>query len=213
MEMHPKNPITVNVSAADIASGKFSKMKTEEIAKAKANGNDVVIFKTPSTVGNEIAILDPAVVGKQQSPKEFLSKWREARTAIAKSYDVESSLDPTTRKVSGSRLSQLLTEGRPLTGGLKDLAEVGGEFPEAMKSPRDQDYFTHRVTPMAMTHPEAAASHWATRLWDPITLSKIYQSAFVDPSKKLSPEQQRLLRFTAAAQQANRPGQIDAPPE
>jgi hypothetical protein len=158
-------------------------------------------------------LIDEQLSKSPLSTKDEIAKWREARTAIAKSYDVESSLDPTTRKVSGSRLSQLLTEGRPLTGGLKDLAEVGGEFPEAMKSPRDQDYFTHRVTPMAMTHPEAAATHWATRLWDPITLSKIYQSAFVDPAKKLSPEQQRLLRFTAAAQQANRPGQIDAPPQ
>ena len=86
---------------------------------------------------------------------ELMAKFREDRTAIAKSHDVLAALDPTTRKVSGAKLSQLLTEGKPMTGKIKDLAEVSGAFPESVKVPGEEGYFSHRVSPMAMGHPEA----------------------------------------------------------
>jgi len=138
------------------------------------------------------------------APPEVMQKFREARTAIAKSNVISSSLDPTTRKISGARLSQQLTEGAPLSGRLKGAAEVAGQFPEAVKGPKDETYFTQRVSPMAVMHPEAMSAHWMTRLFDPITLSKVYQSMVVDPSKKLSPEQQQFLRFMAASEASNK---------
>lgn len=147
------------------------------------------------------------------SAPDLMGRFRDARTAIAKSHDVEAALDPVTRKVSAARLSQLMTEGRPLSGGLKDIAEMGGEFPRAMREPKAQDIFTHRVTPMAIQHPPAAAAHWAARLTDPLTMTKPYQALFVDPRTKLSPEQQSMLRYFMAAQQANRPGELAAPPQ
>jgi hypothetical protein len=142
----------------------------------------------------------------------LMQSFRSARTAIAKSHDVESSLDPGTRKFSPERLSRLMGEGRPMTGGMRDVAEVAGEFPGAMKGKPEGEYFTQRVTPMAVTHPEAIGAHWAARLTDPIKTSRPYQSMFVDPGNKLSPDQGQYVRNMLAAIQAQSRG-IPEPPE
>lgn len=142
----------------------------------------------------------------------LLARYRDARTAIAKSHDVESSLDPVTRKVSGAKLSQLLTEGRPLSGGLQQAAEVSGAFPGAMKTVPEGDMFAKRMSPFGMTHPGSVIAHAGTRLLDPIQLSRPYQSMFVDPRNKLTPEQERGLRYMMAAMQGGRQDQIPTPP-
>lgn len=144
--------------------------------------------------------------------KALMGKFREARTAMAKSYDIEAALDPTTRNISGQRLSQMLTEGKPISGGMRDLAEVGGAFPGALKTPPEGDLFSKRMSPFGVTHPGALAAHAATKWHDPLTLSRPYQSLMVDPRNKLSPEQERGLRYMLAAMSANR-GQIPAPPQ
>jgi hypothetical protein len=141
---------------------------------------------------------------------ELMQKFREARTAMAKSHDIESSLDPTTREVSAQRLSRLYTEGRPMTGEMESLAKVGGEFPGATKTPEGGSLFSKRMSPFGITHPGAVAAHGATRMMDPITMSKPYQEAFVNPQNKLTPEQLRMLRYFLGAQQAN---QIPQPPQ
>ena len=141
----------------------------------------------------------------------LMATFRQARTAIAKSHDVEASLDPVTRKVDASRLSKLQTEGRPLSGGMADLAEVGGAFPGATKAPKGDDYFTRRVTPMAVMHPQAMGAHWLSRLSDPITTSAPYQKFVVDPRSHLSPEQQQMLYYLSAARSSNQ-RDIPAPP-
>lgn len=143
--------------------------------------------------------------------KDLLTRYREARTAIAKSHDVESALDPVTRKVSSAKLSQLLTEGRPLSGRLEQAAEVSGAFPQAFKLPQEGDMFAKRMSPFGVTHPGAVAAHAGTRLLDPITMSSPYQSLFVDPRNRLSPEQERAFRYMMGALNANR-SEIPAPP-
>lgn len=142
----------------------------------------------------------------------LMEKFRTARTQMAKSFDIEESLDPSTRKLSGARLSSSMTGGRPISGELRDLAEVSGQFPGAVKTPQQEgDLFTRRVSPMAITHPPAAAAHWATRIADPVTMSRPYQALVVDPRNKITPEQERMIRAIIAAQGANRG--IPPPPE
>jgi hypothetical protein len=144
---------------------------------------------------------------------ESLQRFRQARTAIAQSHDVESSLDPVTRKIDSAKLSALLTEGRPLSGGLKNIADIQGQFPGAMKQPKgDDDIFTKRMSPYAVTHPGAAAAHGLSRMTDPITTSSAYQRLFVDPATKVTPDQERLIRLLLSGQ-AGQQAQIPRPPE
>lgn len=142
---------------------------------------------------------------------ELMERFRQARTAIAMSHDVESALDPKTRKIDPGRLSSLMTEGRPLSGGLKDIGEVAGQFPGAVKTKPEGDIFTQRMSTSALRHPGAAVAHGATRMMDPITTSRPYQALFVDPSTKLRPEQQQALRLLFTIE-AGQQGQIPRPP-
>jgi hypothetical protein len=146
----------------------------------------------------------------QSGQQDLMAKFRSARTNIAKSHDIESSLDPVTRKVNPATLSKLQTEGRPMTGRIADVAEVAGEFPSAMRTSKPDEYFTKRVTPMAVMHPQAMGAHWLSRLFDPITMSAPYQRGVVDPRGYLTPEQQQALRYLSSAQASNR---IPQPPE
>jgi len=150
-----------------------------------------------------------ANVGK----RELTANWQVARKAMAQAHDVESSLDPVTRKISTAKLSALQTEGQPLSGQLKKLSDVGGAFPGATKAPDKygDELFTKRGTPMAITHPEALGAHWMTRMWDPITTSGPAQKYMVDPRSRLTPEQEMRLRALLAGQRSNQ-GDIPAPP-
>lgn len=143
---------------------------------------------------------------------ELMERFRKARTAIAMSHDVEAALDPKTRKIDAGRLSALMTEGKPLSGGLRDIGEVAGQFPGAMKEKPEGDMFTQRMSTSALRHPGAAVAHGATRLMDPITTSRPYQALFVDPATKLKPEQEQALRLLLSIE-AGQQGQIARPPE
>lgn len=140
-------------------------------------------------------------VGPQQLVKQF----RDARTAIAKSHDIENALDPVTGQVSGARLSKLLSEGRPLSGKLETMAEVSQAFPTATRPEMESDLFTKRVTPMAIEHPQAMGAHWLTRMGRPITHSRPYQRMVVDPRNKQAYDQEMLMRWMLGAQAANIP--------
>jgi len=66
---------------------------------------------------------------------ELLTGYREARTTLAKTYDIEKALNPTTGNVDAAKLAQILKKGRPLTGELKQAAEFAGAFPKAVQLP------------------------------------------------------------------------------
>lgn len=67
--------------------------------------------------------------------QDLLSNFRNARTTLAKAYDIEKALNPTTGNVDAAKLAQLLKKGRPLTGDLKQVAEFAGAFPKAVQTP------------------------------------------------------------------------------
>lgn len=66
---------------------------------------------------------------------DLLTNFRDARQTLAKAYDVEKALNPTTGNVDAAKLSALLKKGRPLSGELKTAAEFGGAFPKAAQTP------------------------------------------------------------------------------
>jgi len=98
------------------------------------------------------ASLDPAkkALGKAQNkissaledliernlPKDsdLLTNYRNARQTLAKTYDVEKALNPTTGNIDASRLSSQLKKGRPLTSELRQIAEFSARFPKATQT-------------------------------------------------------------------------------
>jgi hypothetical protein len=62
---------------------------------------------------------------------ELLNKFRQARQTIAKTYSVESALNPKTGTVDARQLANQLRGKKPLTGELKEIAEFGAAFPKA----------------------------------------------------------------------------------
>lgn len=180
------------------ASTNFSSDKPEMVELARVQRKMAI---TLENLIEDNLVTDPGV----------MQRFKTARTNIAKANDVESSLDPVTRKVSGARLSSLLTEGSPMTGGMKNLAEVSGEFPQATQQTKQVEDFSKRMSPHAVTSPTTMGAHWLTKMWDPLTKSSPYQNLMVDPSRKLTPEQLIRLRYQAAAQAANRPPGPEVP--
>jgi hypothetical protein len=68
------------------------------------------------------------------APGDMLKVYREARTTIAKTYTVQKALNPQTGEVSAQVLARELTKGRPLSGELKQIAQVGQAFPKATQA-------------------------------------------------------------------------------
>lgn len=65
---------------------------------------------------------------------DVLKQYRDARQLIAKSYDVQGALNPTTGNVNAIQLAAKLRKGRPLTDELRTIAEVSQAFPKATET-------------------------------------------------------------------------------
>lgn len=62
-----------------------------------------------------------------------LQRYQDARTLIAKSYDVESVTNASTNDVDARHLGGLFDKGKPLTGNLKIIADSANHFPHAFQ--------------------------------------------------------------------------------
>ena len=103
---------------ADIA---FRKGDT---ALAKANKDASQVLE--NTIENHLA---------NTKQTELLSKFRQARQTIAKTYEVEKAMNATTGTVNAQKLATRLQAKKPLSGELKDIAEFGQAFPKASQTP------------------------------------------------------------------------------
>jgi hypothetical protein len=61
----------------------------------------------------------------------MLNAFQQARQQIAKSYSVQSALNPSTGSVAAPKLAQQLQKGKPLSGDLETIARFGQAFPKA----------------------------------------------------------------------------------
>jgi hypothetical protein len=69
------------------------------------------------------------VMAKRAMQPKLVNALREARQAIAKTYDVERGLNVATGDVSASVLGRAVDKGKPLTGGLATIGKFQQGFP------------------------------------------------------------------------------------
>jgi hypothetical protein len=133
------NPIIAEIEALkspqfDAASA-VAKIKTlrSQADEAYAAGNkDLGKALKDGSKALEDAIDDHLVtIG---APANTLSAFRDARQLIAKTYSAEKGLNDVTGDVSANALARLLEKGKPLSGNLRTVAEVGQAFPKATQS-------------------------------------------------------------------------------
>ncbi|WP_225785496.1 hypothetical protein [Xenophilus sp. Marseille-Q4582] len=67
--------------------------------------------------------------------QELLTGYRAARQTLAKVYDIEKALNPTTGNVDAAKLAAALKKGKPLSGTLREAAEFAQAFPKAVQTP------------------------------------------------------------------------------
>jgi hypothetical protein len=72
---------------------------------------------------------------EQSGRTDLLGNYREARKTIAKSYDVESATNDATGNVSARHLGRLARRGKPLSDGLRTIADAANAFPKAFQNP------------------------------------------------------------------------------
>ena len=194
------------------------KVAIRAIKKLRADATTNLASDKPEQVElgqsqRKIAVaLEDLIESNLPEGSESLQRFRQARTSIAQSHDVQAALDPVTRRIDPTKLSALQTQGRPLSGTLRTLAEGTGQFPGAVKPPKSEELFSKKMSPYGAVHPGAVAAHGVTKFHDPLTTSRIYQSLFVDPANKLTDQQALMVRVLLSNLAANQ-AQIPQPPE
>ena len=65
---------------------------------------------------------------------DLLSKFRDARQLIAKTYTIEKAANTTTGTIDAKKLAAQLQRGKPLSGELKSIAQFSQAFPKASQT-------------------------------------------------------------------------------
>lgn len=65
---------------------------------------------------------------------DLLSKFRDARQLIAKTYTIEKAANTTTGTIDAKKLAAQLQKGKPLSGELKSIAQFSQAFPKASQA-------------------------------------------------------------------------------
>lgn len=73
---------------------------------------------------------------KSTGRESLADDWEKARVYTAKSYSVESALDGAGNVRASDLKTQLFKKGKPLSGGLEDIANLAAQHPEAFKISR-----------------------------------------------------------------------------
>lgn len=68
--------------------------------------------------------------GLGEDGADLLKRFRDGRQLMAKTFSVESALNPQTGSVSAAKLAGQLTKGKPLSGPLRTAAQFGQAFPK-----------------------------------------------------------------------------------
>lgn len=151
---------------------------------------------------------------------ELIGDFRKARVALAKIHNVEDALSPA-GNVNAAILARQLQRGVPLSGNLKEIAELRLQFPNEMKSVDGLggDHAFSVLDAMigvagAFSHPGGALAIAARPLTRAALTSKAYQSAAIKPRVPQASRVTKLARKVANKGKRPEPGTLaDMPDE
>ena len=133
---------------------------------------------------------------------DLLSKFRDARQLIAKTYTVEKALNQTTGTINAKNLATQLGKGKPLSAELKSVAEFGQTFPKAVQTPEQMgslpqlspvDYLFGLIGGTSTANPAGAVAGLARPALRSVALSQPVQNRLLPTA--ISPEQRNLARL------------------
>ena len=93
----------------------------EDLKKAGLTGLSEKLEKAGGVVG---------ALGRPLEP-ELITNLKNARRLIAKTHSIEGALNPTAGAIDARKLAHQLQKGKPLSGELKQAAELAARFPKA----------------------------------------------------------------------------------
>lgn len=201
--------------------GEFDAQSTIEAIKqfrADASTNKIALDPAKKALGRAQAKIAGALEDlvernlTQAGNPELLTNYRNARQILAKTYDVEKALNPTTGNIDAGKLAASLKKGRPMTGELRDVAEFASRFPKASQTVEKMgslpqlsplDFGTAAITGSAMG-PIGLAGLIARPAARSLTLSDLVQNRLSSGNSKnalvelmQNPELQRLMYRSA----------------
>lgn len=158
-----------------------------EMADKAYRSGDKGMGKAAKQASNEIeGMLERHLTA--QGNTEALAAFQEARKLIAKTYTVQKALNEQTGNVSAQALAKDLAKGRPLSGDLLTVAQMGQAFPkatqalkEAPKATSPLDFAVAAMTGAATANPLALATIGARPMARSLLLSPAMQKAALQP--------------------------------
>lgn len=120
------------------AQGLSGKQVVENIRQLRNDASRTMRNQSASPIDLDVAdaklgianALENIIESNIRDPKA-LNEFRAARTAMAKTYDWERVTGVTTKQVDPAEVVKLAEKGKPLSGALKDVADIAGNYPEA----------------------------------------------------------------------------------
>lgn len=122
---------------------------------------------------------------RQGGKRELMKSFKDARTRIAKTYDVESALNETTGEIDPTALGRLLKQrkGQQMSGGTEQVARMARAFPGIARPPSvafNPAWIPWRTAIAATGHPYLAGGlgvlSTARRAAGPLVTGSPYQS-------------------------------------
>lgn len=127
--------------------------------------------------------------------QQLLASYRDARTTLAKAYDVEKALNAATGNVDAAKIARLKAKGRPLTGELKQIADFASAFPRNVQTLERVGGVTH-FSPL-----DWAAGGFGAGMGSPATAAAMALTRpFARAAALSSPIQRGLTRLPASAE-------------
>lgn len=108
---------------------------------------------------------------------------QKARQTIAKTYDIESALNPSTGNIDAQKIAKLASKGKPLTDELAQIADAAGAFPKAFQDPSkfggEEKFSVMDVGAAAVSHGASIPASLARPTVRTGLLSSTYQDALM----------------------------------
>lgn len=188
-----KNPVVDMVEG--LRQQKFDASDALDMVKVLREGADQAYRQGNNQLGKASKLAADAIEGQldrhlsAMGDEAAIKAFREARTLIAKTYTVQKALNGQTGDVAAQKLAAELAKGRPLSGELRQVAEVASAFPKATQSLKEApkavsplDFAVAAIGSGGGSNPAGLALMGARPAARSIVLSQPYQARMLTPN-------------------------------